>query len=444
MIGVGLAGHAARRRADAVDDAQGRACPRARWWHWAVIAAPLLPIFGNSFGWIFTEAGRQPWLVFGLMTTSTGVSPSVSAAEVWHLDGRLHPALRACSPSSRSSSSSPTSARGADPFEEPRPQATHDDDAPARVRLLTPLTRKDRPPWTQHRLVHPHRRPVDRLLRPRGLRLRRRHAAARPRHAAPTPRPPRSAAASCSTRSARYWDGNEVWLLTAGGATFAAFPHWYATMFSAFYLPLLLILVALIVRNIGFDYRGKRDDVQLAAPVGHSRSSSARSCRAVPRRRRPDQRRARPADRRRQGVHRQPLHPAQPVRACSAASSPSACPHPRRAVPGAEDRRRDPRRRPPARHPHRRRHGGPRRRAPAGLGLGPGHGAPGWPRPSRPPRPAGGLAANARGREGWAFVGTSVTIALAVATYFLPLFPDVMPSTPRGLSLTTENASSTP
>src|SRR6476469_4300313 len=56
------------------------------------------------------------------------------------------------------------------------------------------------------------------------------------------------------------WDGNEVWVLTAGGATFAAFPHWYATMFSAFYLPLLLILVALIVRNLGFDYRGKRDD----------------------------------------------------------------------------------------------------------------------------------------------------------------------------------------
>src|SRR6478752_8419850 len=56
------------------------------------------------------------------------------------------------------------------------------------------------------------------------------------------------------------WDGNEVWVLTAGGATFAAFPHWYATMFSAFYLPLLLILVALILRNLGFDYRGKRDD----------------------------------------------------------------------------------------------------------------------------------------------------------------------------------------
>ncbi|CAN7227455.1 cytochrome d ubiquinol oxidase subunit II [Knoellia sp. LjRoot47] len=57
-----------------------------------------------------------------------------------------------------------------------------------------------------------------------------------------------------------HWDGNEVWLITAGGAMFAAFPEWYASMFSAFYLPLLLLLVALIVRNMGLDYRHKRDD----------------------------------------------------------------------------------------------------------------------------------------------------------------------------------------
>jgi len=56
------------------------------------------------------------------------------------------------------------------------------------------------------------------------------------------------------------WDGNEVWVLVAGGATFAAFPEWYATLFSGFYLPLLLILLALIVRNLAFEYRGKHED----------------------------------------------------------------------------------------------------------------------------------------------------------------------------------------
>ena len=55
------------------------------------------------------------------------------------------------------------------------------------------------------------------------------------------------------------WDGNEVWLLTAGGATFAAFPNWYATLFSGFYLALFLILVALILRGVAFEYRGKVD-----------------------------------------------------------------------------------------------------------------------------------------------------------------------------------------
>ncbi|MFD3538014.1 cytochrome d ubiquinol oxidase subunit II [Streptomyces sp. NPDC058662] len=56
------------------------------------------------------------------------------------------------------------------------------------------------------------------------------------------------------------WDGNEVWLLTAGGATFAAFPEWYATLFSGFYLPLLLILVCLIIRGVAFEYRHKRPE----------------------------------------------------------------------------------------------------------------------------------------------------------------------------------------
>jgi cytochrome bd ubiquinol oxidase subunit II len=54
-----------------------------------------------------------------------------------------------------------------------------------------------------------------------------------------------------------HWDGNEVWLITAGGATFAAFPEWYATLFSGFYLALFLLLIALIGRGVSFEFRSK-------------------------------------------------------------------------------------------------------------------------------------------------------------------------------------------
>lgn len=55
------------------------------------------------------------------------------------------------------------------------------------------------------------------------------------------------------------WDANEVWLITAGGAMFAAFPHWYATVFSGYYLPFVILLLALIVRGVAFEFRGKAD-----------------------------------------------------------------------------------------------------------------------------------------------------------------------------------------
>ena len=56
------------------------------------------------------------------------------------------------------------------------------------------------------------------------------------------------------------WDGNEVWLVVAGGAMFAAFPAWYATMFSGFYIALLLLLVFLIVRVLSFEWRERHED----------------------------------------------------------------------------------------------------------------------------------------------------------------------------------------
>jgi cytochrome bd ubiquinol oxidase subunit II len=57
-----------------------------------------------------------------------------------------------------------------------------------------------------------------------------------------------------------FWDGNEVWLIVAGAATFAAFPLWYASMFSALYLAVMLVILALIIRGVSFEYRGKSDN----------------------------------------------------------------------------------------------------------------------------------------------------------------------------------------
>ncbi|MGG0717223.1 cytochrome d ubiquinol oxidase subunit II [Robertmurraya massiliosenegalensis] len=58
-----------------------------------------------------------------------------------------------------------------------------------------------------------------------------------------------------------FWDANEVWLITAGGAMFAAFPHWYATLFSGYYLPFVVLLLALIARGVAFEFRGKSTSV---------------------------------------------------------------------------------------------------------------------------------------------------------------------------------------
>lgn len=87
MMGVGFVSMAisaltlwiTRRK---VSDEQAVASLQPAWWHWAIVASPLLPVLAISFGWIFTEVGRQPWIVHSLMTTTTGVSPSVSAGEV--------------------------------------------------------------------------------------------------------------------------------------------------------------------------------------------------------------------------------------------------------------------------------------------------------------------------------------------------------------------------
>ncbi len=81
---------------------KGRA-PTSKWLVRGAVLLPFLPVAANSFGWIFTEMGRQPWIVFGVMTTANGVSPSVECLRGGaHLDDHSSPCCTPCSQWSRS------------------------------------------------------------------------------------------------------------------------------------------------------------------------------------------------------------------------------------------------------------------------------------------------------------------------------------------------------
>ena len=75
------------------------------------------------------------------------------------------------------------------------------------------------------------------------------------------------------------WDLNETWVIVAGACLFAAFPEWYATLFSGFYLALLLILLALILRGVSFEYRHQRDSLRWKTRLRHDDRRSARRSR---------------------------------------------------------------------------------------------------------------------------------------------------------------------
>jgi cytochrome bd ubiquinol oxidase subunit II len=240
------------------------------------------------------------------------------------------------------------------------------------------------------------------------------------------------------------WDGNEVWVLVAGGATFAAFPEWYATLFSGFYLPLLLILVALIVRGLAFEYRAKRDDVTWRArwdkaiffgsllPAVLWGVAFANILRGVPIN----------AEKEYVGSLFTLLNPYGLLGGVTTLLL--FLTHGAIFLALKTD-------------------GEIRHRARA-LGVRLGLAAAvvavlflTWTQVITGDLASsavfvlaalalvGGLLAAWKGREGWAFIGTFAAIALAVAGMFVALFPDVMPSTlAGGLSLTTTNAAATP
>jgi cytochrome d ubiquinol oxidase subunit II len=240
------------------------------------------------------------------------------------------------------------------------------------------------------------------------------------------------------------WDGNEVWLLVAGGATFAAFPEWYATLFSGFYLPLLIILVALIVRGVAFEYRGTRAEEwwrkrwDLAIVVGSFLPALlwgvalANIVRGVPI----------DADGEYTGGFFTLLNPYALLGGLTTLTVFLTHGAIFLALKTTGDIR-DRSRRIAALV-------GPIAALLAVVFLG-------WTIAQYGTFAAGvfavaaalafvaGLVAARMGRDGWAFAGTAVAIAATVAALFVSLFPDVMPSTiDAAYSLTTSTASSTP
>ncbi len=127
MMGLGFVAMAAA--AGVLWATRREGTPVSRAWVWVAAVTPLLPVFGNSFGWIFTEAGRQPWVVYGLMTTRTGVSPSVSAGEVV-TSMVVYTLLYAALAVIEVKLFLTYVRRGADPFEEPVPPEDVDEDSP--------------------------------------------------------------------------------------------------------------------------------------------------------------------------------------------------------------------------------------------------------------------------------------------------------------------------
>ena len=239
------------------------------------------------------------------------------------------------------------------------------------------------------------------------------------------------------------WDGNEVWVLVAGGATFAAFPEWYATLFSGFYLPLLLILVALIVRGLAFEYRHKRPEAEwqgrwdLALIIGSFVPSLlwgvafANIVAGVPI----------DADKEFTGSLFTLLNPFGLLGGLVTLSLFAT--HGAMFVALKTD----------GEIRHRARDLAVRIGVVAAVlsvlfllwtQVRTGTGVTAVVFAAAAAALVAGLVSARAGREGWAFVGTFVTIALAVVGLFVALFPDVMPSTTDpAFSLTTTNASAT-
>ncbi|MFC4530595.1 cytochrome d ubiquinol oxidase subunit II [Sphaerisporangium dianthi] len=236
------------------------------------------------------------------------------------------------------------------------------------------------------------------------------------------------------------WDGNEVWLLVAGGATFAAFPEWYATLFSGFYLPLFLILLALIARGVALEYRNRSEDPRgwdralfwgSAVPAFLWGVAFANIVRGVPL----------DGDHEYTGSLLTLLNPYALLGGVATLALFTLHGAVFLALKTTGEVR--------GRALVAIRYAGPAALAAGGVFLVVTQFMTGKPATwisvtAAAAGIAGALVAAARGREGWAFLANAVAIVAVVVTLFGGLWPNVMPALDPANSLTVANASSTP
>ena len=209
---------------------------------WAVVT----PFLMNTAGWMLTENGRQPWIVQGLQKTVNGVSPTVSSTEIWIsliVFVLLYIAPRRHRPRTDAALRARRAARGprrpaALRARDPRPRRPAGDELLGRPMHLHTLWYVIIAIfWTGFFVLEGFDFGVGVLHTIVGS------TDAERKVALDTIGP--------------WWDGNEVWLIVAGAGTFAAFPGWYATMFSALYLALLLVLAGLMARGTALEWGDK-------------------------------------------------------------------------------------------------------------------------------------------------------------------------------------------
>ncbi len=186
------------------------------WLLWCFVFSVLGPQIANQVGWAVAEMGRQPWIVYGILRTEHAVSPPLTAAEalsslgmffviyalllalfLYQITHKIH--------------------KGPD-------QEANEDDGTGEGKLQVPSSKTNLQP----------------LLKPCWTILLLQTC--------------KSSGSSSSACLGPVWDGNEVWLITGGGALFAAFPYVYASVFSGFYLAFMLLLLTLIFRAVSIEF----------------------------------------------------------------------------------------------------------------------------------------------------------------------------------------------